>query len=167
MKEFLFRDQVEGPSFLGRKCPADRQLPLDDRASNAAGRFDFHEMFSTVDHFNEEIRHDIARAGVFLSSAGCGGRTVEKLDIDGPFRASPCVPDRQRLLLDVGHLGTGSQNHCGGGLQLSLAANRAALPGARHQQERTRGTPPQAKGRKVAQVIRVSHEVPFSGMEML
>lgn len=158
---------MEGPPLLVRKRPADRQLPLDDRPSNAAGVFYFHETFPAIDHFDEEIRHDVARASVFVSSAGRGGRAVEKLDIDGAFLASPCVPDRKRLLLDVGHLGTGRQDHCGGGLQLSLATNRAPLLGARHQQERTRCTPAQAKGRKVVSTIRVSHGVPFSEKEML
>ena len=134
-EEFLFRDQVEGPSFLGRKCPADHQLALDDRPSNTVGGFDLNKMLSAIDHFNKEVRNDVARAGVFLSSAGRGGRAVEKLDIDGPFRAAPCVPDRQGLFLDVGHFGTGHQDHRGGGLQLSLATNRTALLGARHQQE--------------------------------
>ena len=37
LEEFLFRDQVKGPSLLGGKCPADRQLALDDRPSEATG----------------------------------------------------------------------------------------------------------------------------------
>lgn len=68
-EELSFRDQMEGPSLLGRKCPADPQLALDDRPSNTAGGFDLHETLSAIDHFDEEIRYDVARAGVFLSSA--------------------------------------------------------------------------------------------------
>jgi hypothetical protein len=140
--EFLFRDQVEGPSLLSRKRPADCQLALDDRPSNTVGGFDLHETLSAIDHFNQEIRHDVTRAGAFLSLARYGGRAVEKLDLDGAFRASPSVPDRQGLLLDVNHLGTGNQDYRRCGLKLSLATNRAALLGTRHQQERARCTPP-------------------------
>jgi hypothetical protein len=121
--EFLFCDQVEGPSFLSRKCPADRQLPLNDRPSNTAGEFHFHETLSAVGHFDEEIRHDVARAGALLSSVWRGRRAVEKLDIHGPFHVSPSVPDGQGLLLDVNHLGTGNQDHRRRSLRLSLATN--------------------------------------------
>ena len=68
-EEFLFSDQVESPTLLGRKRPADRQLSLDDRPSNPAGGFALHKTFSAVGHLHQEIRHDVARAGVFLSFA--------------------------------------------------------------------------------------------------
>ncbi len=146
LEEFLLCDQVEGPSLLGCKGPADRQLALDDRPSNAAGRFDLDEPFSAVDHLHQEIRHDVTRAGALFTLERRGGRAVEKLNLDRPLCTSPGVPDGQGLLLDVGHLGTGNQDDGGRGLKLALTTDRAALLWARHQKERTRCAAPEAEG---------------------
>lgn len=52
VEKFLFGDHMECPAFLRRKCPADRQLALNDRPSHATGGFDFHEAFSAVEHID-------------------------------------------------------------------------------------------------------------------
>ena len=69
LEESSFGDEVKGPSLMSREGPADRQFALDDRPSHAAGGLDFHEALSAVDHLDQEIRHDVARAGILLPSA--------------------------------------------------------------------------------------------------
>ena len=161
LKEFLLCDQMEGPFLLGRKGPANRQLALDDRPSNAAGRFDLDELFSAVDHLHQEIRHDVTRTGALFTLERRGGRAVEKLNLGRPFPASPGVPDGQGLLLNMGHPRASDQNDGRRRFKLALATDRATLPRARYQQERTRRTSPEAKRRKAARGIGVGHGSPF------
>ena len=60
VKAVLVSDQVEGPSFLGRTRPADRQLALDDRPGELGGGLDLDESPPAIGHLDEEVRHDVA-----------------------------------------------------------------------------------------------------------
>jgi hypothetical protein len=58
-KEFPLRHNMESPAAAGRKCPADRQLALDDRPGELGGGLDFDESLAAVGHLDEEVRHDV------------------------------------------------------------------------------------------------------------
>jgi hypothetical protein len=135
VEKFLLGDHMECPALRGREGPADRQLALDDRPSRATRGFDFHETFSVVEHFDQEIRHDVTDAGGFPFLLRRSGGTFKKPDVDAPLHVVPSVPDLQRLFLDVGYLRASRQDDCGGGLQLPLATNRTSLLWARHQEK--------------------------------
>ena len=127
--------KVPSPSRGGRSSPPgaanDRptaSFALDDGPIDSPGGFYFHQPFAAVGHFDQEVRHDVARAGVFLVVLRGEAGGLSRIWIStGSFRASPRVPDRQRLLLDVNHLRAGNQDDGRRRLELALAADRAAL----------------------------------------
>lgn len=104
-EELLLRDDVESRAALRSVEPAYREFPLNDGPCELLRRLDFHESLAAVNHLDQEIRHDVAHAGILLSWSWRGGRAVEELNLEGLFRAQPLVPDGKGLLLDESHPG--------------------------------------------------------------
>jgi hypothetical protein len=84
-------------------------------------------------------------------------RTVEELDLDAPSLVLPGIPDRQGLLLDVEDLGTGGERDGRGRFELTLAADRSALPRTGYQEKGAGRASPQAERGYVGRSIRIGH----------
>ena len=113
--------------------PGHGQLPPDLRPGESIGGFDFHKPLATVGHLDEAVGNNVAGPGVLPPSARRGGRAVEELNLKSAFLTLPCIPDRQRLLLEVEDLGTSHEDDGRSRFELPLAADRSALLRTGHQ----------------------------------
>lgn len=148
--EPLLCNDMKRPAVLGGELLGDGQLASDLRPRETIGRFDFHEPFAPIRHFNHEVGHDVTAVLTIAAFSAVRWRAVEQFDLDAICQLLPCIPDRQGLFLNMEDLWAGHERCGRGPFELALAADRSALFRTGHEQKRAGCTTPKVECRNVS-----------------
>ena len=148
---------MENPAFGNGELTGHLKLALRDWLGESVRRLDLDESLGAIRHFNQEVGHDVADAGVGLFPRPRGRCGFEQLDLQRIALLAPLVPDGQRLLLNVCHNWTGNQDGGRHPFKLPLTTDRSVLLRARHQEKRTWCSATKPESRRRTGLIRTSH----------